>query len=175
VYRRWLWPGFALPGILWLVVLFVVPFYAVVAVAFGTVDPILSQPVPIWNPLQWNVGWIVEVLHRFAPGGTFFGPSVRTVEYVASSLALCLLIGYPVAYYIARHGGRMRSLLLVLIILPLWISYLMRMLAWVNLLATDGYVNRFLTFTHVLSQPREWLGGEPSTVVLALVYGYIPY
>jgi ABC-type spermidine/putrescine transport system permease subunit I len=175
VYRRWLWPGFALPGVLWLLVLFVVPFYAVVAIAFGTVDPILAQPVPIWNPLEWNVGWIVEVLHRFAPGGTFFDPSVRTIEYVASSLALSLLIGYPVAYYIARHAGRLRSLLLVLIILPLWISYLMRMLAWVNLLATDGYVNRFLTFTHVLSQPREWLGGEPSTVVFALVYGYIPY
>jgi len=65
--------------------------------------------------------------------------------------------------------------LLVLLILPLWISYLMRMLAWVNLLAADGYVNRFLTYTHILSQPRDWLGGRPSTVILALVYGYIPY
>jgi ABC-type spermidine/putrescine transport system permease subunit I len=175
VYRRWLWPGFAFPGILWLVVLFVVPFYAVVAVAFGTVDPILSGPVPLWNPLDWNVGWIVEVLHRLAPGGTFFGVAIRTLEYVGISLALCLLIGYPVAYYIARHAGRMKSVLLVLLILPLWISYFMRMLAWVNLLSSDGYVNRFLTFTHVLSQPRDWLGGQPSTVILALVYGYIPY
>jgi ABC-type spermidine/putrescine transport system permease subunit I len=175
VYRRWLWPGFAFPGILWLVVLFVVPFYAVVAVAFGTVDPILSGPVPLWNPLDWNVGWIVEVLHRLAPGGTFFGVAIRTLEYVGISLALCLLIGYPVAYYIARHAGRMKSVLLVLLILPLWISYFMRMLAWVNLLSSDGYVNRFLTFTHVLSEPRDWLGGQPSTVILALVYGYIPY
>jgi putrescine transport system permease protein len=175
VYRRWLWPGFAFPGILWLVVLFVVPFYAVVAVAFGTVDPILSGPVPLWNPLDWNVGWIVEVLHRLAPGGTFFGVAIRTLEYVGISLALCLLIGYPVAYYIARHAGRMKGVLLVLLILPLWISYFMRMLAWVNLLSSDGYVNRFLTFTHVLSQPRDWLGGQPSTVILALVYGYIPY
>jgi putrescine transport system permease protein len=175
VYRRWLWPGFAFPGVVWLVLLFLVPFYAVVAVAFGAVDPVLLQPAPLWNPLDWNVGWIVEVLHRLAPGGTFFGVAVRTVVYVGIALALSLLIGYPVAYYIARHAGRMKGLLLVLIILPLWISYLMRMLAWVNLLGPDGYVNRFLTYTHVLSQPRDWLGGRPSTVILALVYGYIPY
>ena len=175
MYRRWLWPGFAFPGVLWLVVLFLVPFYAVVAVAFGTVDPILARPVPIWNPLEWNVGWILEVLERLKPGGTFFGVAMRTLAYIAISLVLCLLIGYPVAYYIARHAGRMKAVLLVLLILPLWISYLMRMLAWVNLLAADGYVNQFLTYTHVLSEPRDWLGGRPSTVILALVYGYIPY
>jgi putrescine transport system permease protein len=65
--------------------------------------------------------------------------------------------------------------ILILLILPLWISYMMRMLAWVNLLQEDGYVNDFLTFTHVLSQPRDWLGGSASTVIFALVYGYIPY
>jgi spermidine/putrescine transport system permease protein len=175
MYRRWLWPGFAFPGILWLLVLFVVPFYAVVAVAFGTVDPILSGPVPLWNPLDWNVGWIIEVLHRFSPGRTFFDVGIRTIAYVGISLALSLLIGYPVAYYIARHAGRMKGVLLVLLILPLWISYFMRMLAWVNLLSPDGYVNRFLMFTHVVNQPRDWLGGRASTVILALVYGYIPY
>jgi ABC-type spermidine/putrescine transport system permease subunit I len=175
VYRRWLWPGFAFPGLLWLVVLFVVPFYVVVAIAFGTVDPVLAGPVPLWNPLEWNVGWIVEVLDRLAPGGTFFGVAIRTIAYVGISLALCLLIGYPVAYYIARYAGRLKVVLLVLLILPLWISYFMRMLAWVNLLSPNGYVNRFLMFTHVLSEPRDWLGGRASTVILALVYGYIPY
>jgi putrescine transport system permease protein len=175
VYRRWLWPGFAFPGVLWLILLFAVPFYAVVAVAFGSVDPIFGQPVPLWNPLEWNVGWISEVLDRISPGGNLFGVAIRTLEYVAIALGLSIAIGYPVAYYIARHAGRMKNILLVLIILPLWISYLMRMLAWVNLLALDGYVNRFLTFTHVLSQPRDWLGGQSSTVILALVYGYIPY
>ena len=152
MYRRWLWPGFAFPGVLWLVILFVVPFYAVVAIAFGTVDPVLGGPVPLWNPLDWNVGWIVEVLHRLSPGGTFFGVAIRTIAYVAISLALCLLIGYPVAYYIARYAGRLKGVLLVLLIMPLWISYFMRMLAWVNLLSPDGYVNRFLMFTHVLER-----------------------
>jgi len=175
VYPRWLWRGLALPGIAWLIVLFVVPFYAVLGVAFGTVDPILLQPVPIWNPLEWNVGWLQEVLNRLAPGGIWFDVGTRTIVYVALSLALCLLIGYPVAYYTARHAGRWKGLILILIILPLWISYMMRMLAWVNLLQADGYINRFLLFTHVLSQPRDWLGGSSSTGIFALVYGYIPY
>jgi ABC-type spermidine/putrescine transport system permease subunit I len=175
VYRRWLWPGFALPGVVWLIVLFLVPFYAVVAVAFGTVDPILGGAVPIWNPLEWNAGWILEVLEQLAPGGRFFGAAVRTIAYVGIALGVSLLIGYPVAYYIARLAGRTKSLLLILLIAPLWINYLMRMLAWVNLLAPDGYVNRFLTFTHVLAEPRDWLGGRASTVILALVYGYIPF
>jgi putrescine transport system permease protein len=175
VYRRWLWPGFAFPGTLWLILLFVVPFYAVVGVAFGTVDPILFQPVPIWNPLEWNVGWIHEVVGRLSPGGIWFDVGIRTIVYVAVSLALCLLIGYPVAYYTARHAGRWKGVILVLIVLPLWISYMMRMLAWVNLLQSDGYVNRSLVFTHVLSRPQDWLGGHSYTVVAALVYGYIPY
>ena len=100
------------------------------------------------------------------------------------SLAGCILIGYPVAYYIARHASRTKSLLLILLVLPFWISYLMRMLAWINLLAPGGYAARFLESTHIsdllyhmglLSQPNNYLGGQSFTVIFALIYGYIPY
>ncbi len=175
MYPRWLWPSFALPGVLWLIILFVVPFYAVIGVAFGTIDPILLSAVPIWNPVEWNVGWVSEVLSRLEPGGDFWTVFVRTCEYVFASLGLSILIGYPVAYYIARHASRTKSLLLILLIMPFWISYLMRMFAWVNLLAPDGYVNRFLQFAHVIDQPYGFLDGKSSTVIFALVYGYIPY
>jgi putrescine transport system permease protein len=175
MYPRWLWPSFALPGVLWLIVLFIIPFYAVIGVAFGTVDPILLSAVPIWNPVEWNVGWMSEVLSRLQPGGDFWTVFLRTCEYVFVSLGLSLLIGYPVAYYIARHASRTKSLLLILLILPFWISYLMRMYAWVNLLSPDGYVNRFLQYTHIVDQPYGFLDGKSSTVIFALVYGYIPY
>jgi putrescine transport system permease protein len=175
MYPSWLWRGFALPGVVWLIVLFIVPFYAVTAVAFGQVNPTLLTPEPIWNPLQWNAGWVTETLSRLEPGGDLWVVVVRTCEYVAVSLGMCLAIGYPVAYYIARHASRTKSLLLILLILPLWISYLMRMLAWVNLLAPDGYVNRFLMWGHVISSPYGWLDGRPITVIFALVYGYIPF
>ena len=175
MYPRWIWPTSALPGVLWLVVLFLIPFYAVLGVAMGTVDPILLQAVPAWNPSQWNTGYLVQTLKELAPGGIYWPVVVRTVEYVAISLAGCIAIGYPVAYYIARHATRTKSLLLILLILPFWISYLMRMLAWVNLLAPDGYVNRFLMWAHIISTPYGFLDGQPSTVIWALIYGYIPY
>jgi len=175
MYPRWLWPTFAAPGVIWLILLFLVPFYAVIGVAFGSVDPILGFAVPAWNPANWNTGWVTQVLGELAPGGIYWDVAVRTIEYVVISLAGCALIGYPVAYYIARHAGRTKTLLLILLILPFWISYLMRMLAWVNLLAPDGYVNRFLIWSHVLSSPYGFLDGQSSTVIWALVYGYIPY
>ena len=184
MYPRWLWPGVALPGVLWLVLLFLIPFYAVVGVAFGTVDPLLQTPVPAWNPLDWNLGWMTQVLNNLAPGGIYWGAVTRTVEYVVVSLALSLVIGYPVAYYIARHAGRTKNLLLILLIIPFWISYLMRMLAWVNLLDPSGYATRLMAFTGVsdlavrtglITNEQNWLGGAEVTVILALVYGYIPY
>jgi putrescine transport system permease protein len=175
MYPRWLWPSFALPGVLWLIVLFIIPFYAVIGVAFGTVDPILLSAVPTWNPIEWNVGWMGEVLSRLEPGGDFWTVFVRTCEYVFVSLGMSLLIGYPVAYYIARHASRTKSLLLILLILPFWISYLMRMYAWVNLLSPDGYVNRFLQYANIIQQPYGFLDGKSSTVIFALIYGYIPY
>ena len=175
MYPRWLWRGLALPGIVWLVILFIVPFYAVIArgVRQGRPDPAHADPDLESARLEHRLGQLRA--DRLQPGGELWGVFVRTCEYVAFSLALCLGIGYPVAYYIARHTTRTKSLLLILLILPFWISYLMRMLAWVNLLAPDGYVNRFLMFTHVISSPYGFLDGRPSTVVLALVYGYIPY
>ena len=66
-------------------------------------------------------------------------------------------------------------LFLVLLIAPFWVSYMMRMLAWIDLLQTNGYVNKALMDLHLTSQPVNWLGGKASTVILGLVYGYIPY
>jgi spermidine/putrescine transport system permease protein len=85
------------------------------------------------------------------------------------------LIGYPVAYYLARYARRSRGLLLVLLVVPFWVSYLMRMLAWIGLLLPDGLVNRVLMDLGILSQPYGWLDGQASSVVLALIYGYVPY
>jgi putrescine transport system permease protein len=183
MYPRWIWPSFALPGVAWLVLLFLVPMYAVIGVAFGNVDTLLQIPIPVWNPLSWNIYWMNQALHDLAPGGVYWPAVVRTLWYVALSLGLCLLIGYPVAYYIARHARRTKAILLILLIIPFWISYLMRMLAWVNLLSPGGYGDRFLSATGIsrlavdtgIITQTNWLSGQSATVILALVYGYIPY
>jgi ABC-type spermidine/putrescine transport system permease subunit I len=174
-YPRWFWTAFGVPGLLWLGLLFLVPLYVILAVAMGTVDPIFLSPVPVWNPLDWSTGAFEAIFESFGPGETFFVVFVRTFAYVAIAVALSLAVGYPVAYFIARHGGRFKGLLLLGLVAPFWISYLMRMLAWVNLLQDEGYVNRTLTALGVLDAPRNWLDGRASTVILGLVYGYVPF
>ena len=169
-----LWPFLALPGTVWMLVLFAVPFYGIAAVAFGGVDPIFGSPTPEWNPYYWDTTTFVATVQDCI-NGPLRDVFVRTGIYVLSALILCILIGYPVSYYIARYGGRQRGLLLALVLAPWWINYITRMLAWINLLGEDGYVNRVLGFTHVISEPVAWLNGNPSTVVVALVYGYIPF
>ncbi|MGE0140273.1 MAG: ABC transporter permease [Ilumatobacteraceae bacterium] len=168
------WSSFALPGVAWLCAFFLVPIYAVLAAAFGTTDPLLRILRPEWNPLQWDFKLFGDVLERVF-GGDLGHVFVRTFGFVALALAGCCLIGYPVAYYVARRAGRSRGALLAALVLPFWISYLMRMLAWVNLLQTDGYVNRVLQWLHIFSAPRNWLDGDWPTVVIGLIYGYVPF
>jgi spermidine/putrescine transport system permease protein len=160
----------------WLVVLFLVPFYVALCVAGGHVDPIIGTPKPTWNPLHWNGAAYTAVFHEFSGTGAFLGPVVaRTVIYVGIAAVLSLLIGYPAAYFVSRFAGRQKGLLLGLLLAPFWVSYMMRMLAWIDLLQTDGYVNRVLMDLHLISHPVVWLGGKSATVILGLVYGYIPY
>src|SRR3954467_14483998 len=179
---RRLWSLLTIPGVAWLSVFFLFAFYAVASVGLGNVTE-LYQPVPHWNPLDWNVGYLLQAIDDVVPGGRSWDVFIRTLIYVAAALLISLAIGYPVAYYTARHAGRWRGLILVLLVLPFWISYLMRMFAWTNLLAAGGYATRAL---HALSidsllqsigllDGNDWLGGQPVSVIMALVYGYVPY
>ena len=164
----------AAPGIIWLALLFIVPFYAVLAIAMGKLNELYESPVAVWNPFAWSSENLINVWHDIFGSAAFAGPIVvRTIVYVAIAAALCLLIGYPAAYFVARFAGRRKGLFLILLIAPFWISYMMRMLAWVDLLQTGGYVNKALGWVGI--SPVNWLGGKPVTVVLGLVYGYIPY
>ncbi|MEK7423926.1 MAG: ABC transporter permease [Actinomycetota bacterium] len=168
------WAGLAMPGVGWLIAFFVVPVYAVLAVAFGQIDPILRTPQPAWSPVDWDFAAMGKVLDRVF-GGDLGRVFIRTFSFVALALIGCILIGYPVAYFVARRAQRSRGLLLAALVLPFWISYLMRMLAWTNLLQVDGYVNRVLGWLHLMDTPRNWLDGDWPTVVIGLVYGYVPF
>ncbi len=174
--REAFWAGLSLPGVAWLAIFFVLPFYVIFAVAFGTVDPILQQPVPAWNPIDWNWSAFQFVFEGLFTGDRIFGRVfMRTFVYVAISVVLSLVIAYPVAYFVARHGGRWKGLLLLGIIAPFFISYLMRMLAWINLLQDDGWVNDALIWVGILDAPHNWLDGRASSVILGMVYGYVPF
>jgi ABC-type spermidine/putrescine transport system permease subunit I len=176
---RWFWPSFSAPATLYLLIFFVFPFYVVLAVTFGGIDPLLRQPVPAWNPTTWlQTGQgmfsftMSNILHT---DGLYSKAFVNTFVFVGVSTFLCLLIGYPFAYFLARRAGRFKSLFLVLFFAPFWISYMLRMLAWISLLQDDGYVNKVLERLGIISQPYSWLAGKPSTLIFGLVYGYVPF
>jgi spermidine/putrescine transport system permease protein len=167
-----LWPALALPGTFWLIALFIVPIYAVMAVAFSGSINIFGEPVPAWNPLDWKYGTFFDVVQDSVTG-PYQEVWVRTGVYSALALVICIVIGYPVAYYTARLAGKRRGLILALILAPWWINYITRMLAWVNLLQDDGYVNKTLGIFGIA--PVSWLAGNSYTVVIALAYGYLPF
>ncbi len=170
------WAALALPGVAWFALFFLLPFYVILGVAFGSVDPILQTPRPAWNPLEWDTNAFEFVFEElFSSGGIFQTVFLRTIVYVAVAVTLSLLIAYPVAYYVARFGGRWKGLLLLGLIAPFFISYLMRMLAWINLLQDDGWVNDILLWVGILDEPRNWLDGRASSVILGMVYGYVPF
>ena len=172
-YPRWFWPSFAAPATLYLAIFFVLPFYVIVSVALGTVDPIFQSPLPVFQPWYWSLHYVNKVIGD-AVG--FERPVyIRTFVFVVISSVLCVVIAYAVAYYVARFAGRRKGLFLALLIAPFFISYLMRMLAWINLLEPDGYVNKLMNALPLVPHNVNWLAGNPVTLVLGLVYGYVPY
>ncbi len=138
------WRGFALPGVAWLALFVVVPAYAMLR------DGVRAGQFPA------AAGAGVESGARGIPASSRRRsrarcPAASTGRRCATrsctstvSLALCFAIGYPVAYYVARHARRTKTLLIVLLVIPFWVSYLLRMLAWIGLLSSDGYVNQVL-------------------------------
>jgi spermidine/putrescine transport system permease protein len=173
---RLLWPILGLPAMVWIALFFLIPLYVVFCVAFGTVDPIFRSPVPVWNPLEWQFTQVQVVWDRLFGPNNFYLPAVlRTILYVCVAVVACLLISFPVAYFTARYAGKYRGLVLALLIAPFFISYMMRMLAWINLLQPDGLVNTFITLGGVIPLEINWLSGNPYVVVMGLIYGYVPY
>jgi len=155
---------------------FAIPLYVVLCVAFGTVDPVFRNSVPVWNPLDWSFSQVSVVFNRLFGPDNFYLPAVlRTLLYVIIAVAACLLIAFPVSWFTARYAGKRKALVLTLLVAPFWISYMMRMLAWVNLLQGDGWVNKVVSLNGLLPTEQSWLSGRPTTVVLGLIYGYVPY
>ncbi len=155
------WNRFLLPGALWLILLFLVPLVFVLALSFGYVDD-LGRAVYATD--------LDNYADAFDP--TFLPVLVRSVEYALATTVLCLLIGYPVAYYIARYGGRYRNALIVLLVLPFFVNYLVRTYAWVALLADEGLVNNALVDVGIVNSPIQMIN-TPWAVIGGLTYGYL--
>ncbi|HEX5192680.1 MAG TPA: ABC transporter permease [Solirubrobacteraceae bacterium] len=175
--RRYL-AALGLPGIVWVALFVATALYALIAISVGGLDPILLTPVPAWNPLHWSASTLQEVGTALKPfSGSDWMVFQRTVIYIAIALAGCILVGYPVAYYVAIRARRSKGIILALFVAPFLVSYMLRMLAWVGLLSPDGWINLVLEHLGLMSghQPLNWLSGRSVTVVCALIYGWVPY
>jgi spermidine/putrescine transport system permease protein len=159
-----LWRLLLLPGALWLVLLFVIPFGVVIAMSLGTTD-IIGRPVFGWHPE--NYAQVVDP--------TYVPVLLRSAIFAVTTTVLCLLVGYPVAYMIARYGGRYRNLLVVLIILPWFADYLVRIYAWFVILGNQGIVNGLLHAIGLSGNPPILFLNTPMAVIGGLVYDYLPY
>lgn len=174
--QRLTWPILGLPAIAWMFLFLLIPFYVLLCTAFGSVDPLFQTSIPTWNPLEWRFTQVLIVYDRLFGPENFYLPAVlRTISFVSIAVVISLLIAFPVAYFTAKYAGRYKALVLTLLVAPFFISYMMRMLAWVNLLQRDGIVNNVISLGGLLPVEVNWLSGKPYTVVMGLIYGYVPY
>jgi spermidine/putrescine transport system permease protein len=116
----------------------------------------------VWNSLE-------EVFT-----GTYVRIFVRSIYYAGGTTVLCIIIGFPVAYFIGRSSPSRRNQLLTLVMIPFWTSFLIRTYAWITILSESGLLNSFLQYTRLISQPFELLY-TPGAVVLGLIYTYLPF
>jgi len=156
--RRWM----LAPAAVWMAVFVAAPLGVVAAYSFLTRGPYggLSEP------------WTLENYVRLADP-LYLRIVARSFRIAAVTTALCLLLGFPLALFLARSGGR-KHLLLALVILPFWTSYLVRTYAWMFLLRDTGLVNTLLVEAGLLEQPLPLLYNE-GAVILGLVYGHLPF
>jgi spermidine/putrescine transport system permease protein len=157
-----LWTWLLLPGTAWMSVFFVSALALVILLSFGRTDELGN---PRFGHTLENIRGILE--------WTYLRVIVRSLVYSVSATAICLLISYPVAYVIARHGGRYRNALIALIVVPFFANYLVRMYGWQTLLSDDGVVMKRL---HDLGAPASFhILDTAGAVIGGLVYGYIVF
>ena len=154
----------ALPGLGWLVLFFLVPLGFILIVSLGDHDRF--GRVLLDSPSLDN--------YREALDPVFLRPALNGLRYAAATTILCLLIGYPIAYWISRYGGTHKTLLLVLVMLPFWTSYLIRTYAWITILGDNGVVNSVLQAIGLTREPIILLNTDLA-VVLGMTYGFVPF
>ncbi len=161
----------------WLFLLFLVPFLIVLKISFA--DPATAQPpfTPLFDPGQTGFGglFITGDNYRYlVQDNLYWLGYLKSLKIALISTGLCLLIGYPMAYVIARSDSNIRYLLLLLVVVPFWTSFLLRVYAWIGLLQTGGLVNDSLMAMGIIEQPLKLLYTD-FAVYLGIIYSYLPF
>ena len=161
---------------LWLLLLFLIPFLIVFRISFSEV----RLAIPPYTPLlSWHHGGPHVEVHWSAYSFLFTDPMyvssyLYSLKVAAVSTLCCLALGYPMAYAIARSGPAARPLLLMLIVLPFWTSFLLRVYAWIGLLKNNGVINNVLLSLGIIHHPLALLQTD-FAVYIGIVYSYLPF
>jgi putrescine transport system permease protein len=165
----------------WLVAFFLVPFLIVLKISFAQSAIALPPYTPV---LDLTAGW--HGIERFFAALSFdnyrlLGSDpiyllsyVKSLEIAAFSTLMLLIIGYPIAYGMARMPRRLQAILVVLVVLPFWTSFLIRIYAWMNILQRDGLLNQLLMALHIVREPPVWLATD-TAIYIGIVYSYLPF
>jgi putrescine transport system permease protein len=173
---RWLRRAVLLPYV-WLLLFFLAPFLIILKISVA--DPVIAQP-PFTSFLQWGAQGFEGIRATFENYLFLFRDDYYGIIYLASlkmaaiGTLLCLLLGYPMAYFIARQPSGRREILLLAVILPFWISFLLRVYAWIGLLNNKGVINTALLKLGIIDQPLTMLYND-FAVYLGIVYSYLPF
>jgi len=154
----------SLPPLLWVGLFLLLPYALMLAHSFWVVrDGFIVH--------QWNL----QNYRTLATNPVYAQVLLRSMR-IAASVTLCsLLLGYPLAYYLSFHAGARREILYQLVIVPLWVSYLVRGYAWKTILGSDGVLNGFLQYLHLTNEPVGFLLYSPFAVILMLTHIYTPF
>ncbi len=155
--------GLLSPVTIWLGLFFMVPLLLILAYSFGT------SGVYGGITLGFNPGNYLKV---FDP--LYLQIIVRTLIIAFTNTILCLLLGYPLAYFVAFKGGKRKNLLILMVMIPFWTSLLLRAYAWVVILGGNGIANRALQFLHITNHPLDLIF-TPQAVTMGMVYSYLPF
>jgi putrescine transport system permease protein len=171
----------ALAPYLWMVLFFLVPFGFVLKIALS--QTAIAQPpyVPVFDPAA---GWqafkaalsalSLDNFRLLASDDIYILSYLRSLVVAVSSTAMLLAIGYPVAYGMSRLPQRWQPVAMMLVIIPFWTSFLIRIYSWINVLQSDGLFNRLLLALGVIDKPAAWLATD-TAMYLGMVYSYFPF
>jgi putrescine transport system permease protein len=171
--------GMLVPAVpfLWLAVFFLLPFLIVLKISLS--DAAIAQPPyePVFSWAEWRAflaGLDFESFEFLVSDGLYWQAALSSVRIAAISTAILLVVGFPIAYAMARAPSGWRPVLVALVILPFWTSFLIRIYAWIGILKPDGLLNQALMGLGLLAEPLTLLNTE-TAVYLGIVYAYLPF
>jgi len=165
----------------WMVLFFLVPFVFVLKLSLS--QTAIAQP-PYEPVFDLSAGWDA-IMAAFAAlsfdnfrllvsDSLYLSAGLRSLVVAATATAVLALIGYPIAYAMARLPRRWQPLAMMLVIIPFWTSFLIRVYAWINILQHDGLLNQILLSLHIVSAPVVWLATD-TAMYIGMVYSYLPF